>query len=253
LAVLLLAALVLASLASSPAAAATAAEVFGLLPPEQTRGLSPALRGDLLARAHQGAAGYSSPSHEGYWVELHGQNALTLYGTGAGPVVVKVFQTNTGWTLAVVCRSRQTQGPSSMVEPPHDSYLDLSLHLISPVGDLMRADYADYFPPVNVLDFMTADTVLDQGAVRDLAWIDQSFSDCLTCHASKEDPIALDILTVTSVNGHSCAHLLAQFKLLPLKWNGERFIKPYDRAAPYIEDDRPPPPPHGIYYHDAGK
>ena len=140
-----------------------------------------------------------------------------------------------------------------MVEPPHDSYLDLSLYLISPVGDLHRAEIDDYFPPISVLDFMTADTLQDKGAARDLAWIDQSFSDGLTCHASAQDPLALDILTVTSVNGHSCAHLMAQFKLLPLKWNGERFSKPYDRAAPYIEPERPAPRPHGLYYHEVGK
>ena len=235
------------------AGAATAAEVLAMLPPEQVRGLSPALRRDLLDRAHQGASGYSAPSPEGNWLELHGENALTMYGSGAGPLVLKVFPASSGWTLAVICRSRQTQGPSSMVEPPHDSFLDLSLFILSPVGDLHRAEYADYLPPINVLDFMTAETIEDPGAVRDLAIIDESFADCLTCHASAQDPLALDILTVTSVNGHSCAHLLAQFKLLPLKWTGERFTKPYDRAAPFLPEKPPPEKPHGIYYHDVGK
>jgi hypothetical protein len=239
--------------APEAARAASAADVFLALPPEQARGLSTALRRDLLDRAHQGASGYSAPSPEGFWLEIHNDGALTLYGAGAGPAVYKTFALDAGWTLAVICRSRQTQGPASLAEPPHDSFLDLSLYLLSPAGDLMRAEIYDYLPPVSVLDFMTADTMEEPRAVADLAVIEQSFPDCLTCHASAQDPLALDILTVTSVNGHSCAHLLAQFKLLPLRWNGGRFTKPYDRAAPLEGSPEPEKPPHGIYYHEVGK
>jgi hypothetical protein len=250
---LLAAALALPLIAPRPLKAADIGEVFASLPPEEARGLSSALRRDLLDRAHQGASGYSAPSPEGFWLEIHGDRSLTMYGSGSGPTVYKIFPLATGWTLAAICRSRQTQGPSSLVEPPHDSYLDLGLYLLSPAGDLMRAELYDYLPPISVLDFMTADTLTDPRAASDLAFIDQTFSDCLTCHASAQDPLALDILTVTSVNGHSCSHLLAQFKLLPLKWTGERFEKPYDRAAPREADRGPRAKPHGIYYHEIGQ
>ena len=156
------------------------------------------------------------------------------------------------WALVPVCRSRQTQGPSSLAEPPHDYPLDLTLRLLSPSGEFRRAEIADYLPPISVLDFTTADTMLDRRAASDLAVIAQFFGDCLTCHASAGDPLALDVLTVTSINGHSCAHHLAQFKLLPLKWEGDRFTKPYDRAAPRQDVRRPDPPPRGLYYHEDG-
>jgi hypothetical protein len=100
---------------------------------------------------------------------------------------------------------------------------------------------------------VTYDTLEDRQAVRDLEFINESFADCLTCHASTEDPLALDVFTVTSINGHSCAHLMAQFKLLPLKWEGDRFTKPYDRAAPRVEYGPAPDKPKGLYYHEITK
>jgi hypothetical protein len=243
-----------AALLMAPAAALAVGinDIFLMLPPEETRGLSSTLRRDLLDRAHQGASGYSAPSPEGFWLELHNDRALTMYGTGSGPIVYKAFPMRGDWNLVAVCRSRQTQGPSSLVEPPHDFPLDLTLSVLSPAGDLTRADFADYLPPISVLDFTTADTLLDRRAAGELAVIDRAFADCLTCHASAHDPLAMDILTVTSINGHSCAHHLAQFKLLPLKWEDGRFTKPYDRAAPRLDDLRRDQKPHGIYYREIG-
>jgi hypothetical protein len=99
------------------------------------------------------------------------------------------------------------------------------------------------------LDFVTAATLADRRAIRDLAVINQTFEQCLTCHASVLDPKALDILAVTTINGHSCLGFLPQFSLLPLTWNGEYFVKPHDRAA-QPEDRRLPKPEtkRGPYY-----
>ncbi|MDR2387158.1 MAG: hypothetical protein LBE80_06185, partial [Deltaproteobacteria bacterium] len=116
-----------------------------------------------------------------------------------------------------------------------------------------KVDLADYLPPISVYDFMTSDTVIDKKAVRDLQAIDSLFGDCLTCHSSVEDSSTIDIVTVTSINGHSCANLMPQFKLLPLRWLGDHFTKPYDRAALPIQDRPKTEPQHGIYYHEPGK
>ncbi|MDR1050751.1 MAG: hypothetical protein LBP95_06670, partial [Deltaproteobacteria bacterium] len=207
----------------------------------------------LLEAHSQGRAGYTAPDEQGRWVQVHGDNALTLFGLNEAPVVYKIFPMLKGWQLLTICRSRQTYGPANSVELPHETFLDLVIFLVSSTDDLIRADLKDYFPEVTVLDFVTADTVKDRLAVEDLAVIAPTFADCLTCHASVEDPLALDVLTVTSINGHSCAGLMAQFKLLPLKWESDRFAKPHDRGAP-PEPERPRTEPEkGIYFHERGQ
>ncbi|MDR1109175.1 MAG: hypothetical protein LBP92_00395 [Deltaproteobacteria bacterium] len=247
--------LALALLMAWPVAAraATITEIFLLLPPEQTRGLSAVSRRALLERIGQGQAGYTAPSQEGLWMEVHGENALTLFGTSQAPVTYKVFPMPRGWQLLSICRSRQTYGPANAGEQPHETFLDLALYLVSATNDLIPAAIADFLPEVGVWDFVTRDTVEDRQAVRDLEAINQIFPDCLTCHASTQDPLALDIFTVTSINGHSCALLMAQFKLLPLRWAGDHFSKPYDRAARPGTERARPAPPRGLYYHEPGK
>jgi hypothetical protein len=235
------------------AVAADITELFLLLPPEHVRDMNAATRRGLLDNRGQGAAGYTAPSQEGRWVEVRGANVLTLFGLAEAPIVYKVFPMTRGWQLLTICRSRQTYGPANTAELPHETFLDLVLYLVSTANDLIRADVEDYFPPIGVLDFMTKDTVMDRRALEDLAAIDLSFADCLTCHASVQDELTLDIMTMTSINGHSCANLLAQFKLLPLKWEMDRFSKPYDRAAgPEPERERIETP-RGLYYHEPGK
>jgi hypothetical protein len=234
--------------------AATITEIFQLLPPEQVKGLSGSYRMELIELYGQGASGYTTPSREGFWLEFHGDNAMTLFATSQAPIVYKSFQTNKGWQLLVICTSRQTYGPANEWEAPHENPLDLVLYLVSPTNDLIRAYTEDYLPPISIYDFVTLDTIEDRRAVRDLENLKELFySECLTCHASIQDALALDIFTVTSINGHSCASFMSQFKLLPLKWNGEYFIKPYDRAAPI--EKLPPSKDNrkGLYYHDPGQ
>jgi hypothetical protein len=45
---------------------------------------------------------------------------------------------------------------------------------------------------------------------------------------------------------------MSQFKLLPLKWNGEYFTKPYDRADVYDEPRIEKNTKKGLYYNEPG-
>jgi len=234
--------------------AADIKELFLRLPPEQTNGLSQAFRQELLEKTGTGASGYSTPSPEGFWLEYHGPNYLTLFSMNHSPVVFKTFPGDRGFQLLIVCRSRQTSGPPTreMDRQTRGNY-DLTLYQVGSKGDFNSVTFETFLPPIGVWDFITRDTLEDSRAVRDLEIINQTFSECLTCHASSEDGQALDIMTVTSLNGHSCGGFLAQFKLLPLSWNGEFFTKPYDRAA--SPDDRlknNKDYPKGLYYREPG-
>ncbi|MDR2368214.1 MAG: hypothetical protein LBF58_08930 [Deltaproteobacteria bacterium] len=240
-------------IAPLPAFAATITEIFVMLPPEQVRDLTPVDRRALIDNHGQGASGYTAPDANGYWLEIHGTHSLTLFGIRDAPISYKVFPTSKGWQLLAICRSRQTYGPANANELPHESFLDLTLYSVSATNDLLTADVADYLPEISVWDFVTRDTVTDKNAFSDLKAINQVFDDCLTCHSSVEDSSTIDIVTVTSINGHSCAYLLPQFKLLPLRWVGDRFTKPYDRAALPGPDRPKAEPRHGIYYHEPGK
>jgi hypothetical protein len=182
-------------------------------------------------------------------------NVITLYGIHHSPVVYKLFSGKTGFPdILVICRSRQTSGPTRADDKtPNPPPMDLVLYQSGNNLELMKVITNDFIPPIGVLDFVTSDTIEDAQAKEDLRYIDQSFVRCLTCHASTEDKVALDIVTVTSINAHSCASFLPQFKLIPLAWNGEYFVKPYDRAAspdePWLRHQSPP---RGIYYNPPG-
>jgi hypothetical protein len=245
--------LALCWLFSSPAQSATIQEVFTLIPPEHVRDLDPVDRRALLDRHGQAASGYTAPDANGYWVEVHGINTITLFSIRDAPIVYKIFNSTRGWQLLAICKSRQTYGPANANELPHETFLDLVFYSVSSAGDLIKLDLADYVPEIGVWDFVTSDTVTDKDAFRDLQAINQIFPDCLTCHASVQDSNTIDIMTVTSINGHSCGFLLPQFKLLPLRWVGDVFTKPYDRAALPGPDRPKPPERHGIYYHEPGK
>ncbi|MDR3134619.1 MAG: hypothetical protein LBU69_00830 [Deltaproteobacteria bacterium] len=239
--------------ASQTARAATISEIFLLVPSERLMGLTAVDRRALLDRIGQGAAGYTSPSDDGHWLELNGTHSLTLFSIRDAPIVLKVFQATNGGQLLAICRSRQTYGPANANELPHETFLDLFLYSVSATNDLIQVNLADYFPPIGIWDFVTLDTITDPNALRDLQAKELIFEDCLTCHASTQDSITIDIMTVTSINGHSCAYLMPQFKLLPLSWEGYQFTKPYDRAAIPGQERLRPEPKRGIYYHDPGK
>jgi hypothetical protein len=229
-------------------------DLFLRLPNSETNNLSITERQDLIDR-HGLANGYTAPSKEGYWVEIKSNNVLTLLGIHRSPTVYKLFAGGPGLPdLLVICRSRQTSGPSTSDQKyPGEAPMDLVLFQTGRNLDFIKAQIHDFIPPVGPLDFVRADTLKDARAQRDLEIIAQTFTGCLTCHASTEDRVALDIVTVTSINAHSCSHFLAQFKLLPMAWNGEYFVKPYDRAAspdePWL---RHMTPPRGIYYNPPG-
>lgn len=225
---------------------------FLKLPDSEVNGLIPIQRRALWESSGQ-SRGYSQPSKDGFWLEARNHDVITLFGIHSMPTVYKLFHGASGGAdMLAICRSLQTSGPASSDErsegaPPYD----LTLYQVGLGLGLVRVDQADFIPPIGVLDFTTLDTLDDYYATKDLELINQHFRPCLTCHASVEDPVALDILTVTSINGASCATYITQFKLLPLKWNGRIFEKPYDRAVspnePWIrrEDTH-----RGIYYHN---
>jgi hypothetical protein len=228
--------------------AADIRDYFLKVPDGRANGLSSAARQELMDRAAR-KTGYTIPSEDGFWVVIHGSTSLTLFGNHRAPIVYKTFPSKLRWQLLAICQSRQTSGPTEEDPASPERLYDLQLMQIDQNDDLNAASIDNFLPPISVLDFVTADTTRDRRAVRDLAVINEYFSQCLTCHASVLDPQTLDILTVTSISGHSCSGFLAQFKLLPLYWNGEYFIKPHDRAAP-PEDRRiiDPQNSHGPYY-----
>ncbi|MDR3204162.1 MAG: hypothetical protein LBV23_05415 [Deltaproteobacteria bacterium] len=237
-----------------PLKAATISELFLLLPPEQVRGMTAAERRELIETAHRGTSGYATPSKSGRWLQMKGEHAVTLFGLAEAPIVYKIFPAFSSWQLLGVCKSRQTYGPTNVNELAHETPYDLTLFLVSQTNDIIRAQLEDYLPPISVLDFMSADTMEDKRAIADLAYIDADFGPCLTCHTSLQDTRALDILTVSGINGHSCAKLITHFKTLPLTWEKDRFTKPYDRAAP-IPDDiiQRPKPLRGLYYREPSQ
>jgi hypothetical protein len=231
------------------AVAADIRDYFVKAPDSLAHGLTAVERRALLDITAQKQSLYVSPSESGFWVDVHGANALTLYGYHRSPIVFKTFDSKDRWRLLAICHSRQTSGPTEEIPLSQASPYDLTLMRVDHNDELNATIMGLYLPPISVLDFVTADTLTDRQAGRDLSLINQNYESCLTCHASVLDPRALDILTVTTINGHSCWGFLPQFNLLPLAWNGEYFTKPHDRAAPK-EDRRPQPSPseRGPYY-----
>ncbi|MDR2612027.1 MAG: hypothetical protein LBG06_04050 [Deltaproteobacteria bacterium] len=249
-------ALALAALAPAGrlAAAGNALDLFIDLPPEQAYGLTSQQRKELAQVTGSSAGGYTAPSREGFVLDVR-EPAVTLFGIHRPPIVYKLFAGQPGRPdVLAVCRSRLTSGPATAYERlPERPPLDLLVYQSGLGRALLPVRLLDYVPPVGVLDFVTRDTLDDLPARRDLAAIDREFAACLTCHASVEDKAALDIVTVTSINAHSCGGFLPQFKLLPLAWNGEYFEKPYDRAASPDEPwDRQPDRGRGLYYAPPG-
>jgi hypothetical protein len=228
----------------------TALDLFMRLPDSEANGLTAAQR-QAMRDSISAARGYSPPSTEGFWLESRGPHSVTLFGVHHMPAVYKFFPGSGGGAgLLGVCRSLQTSGPAAADERPEGGPdFDLTLYQAGAGMDLVKADQADYLPPIGVLDFTTMDTMADYYARKDLEIINQHFRRCLTCHASAGDSAGLDILTVTSISGASCASFITHYKLLPLTWNGRNFDKPYDRAA---SPDEPWPrrdqPRRGIYY-----
>jgi hypothetical protein len=235
-------------------ASGSAVDLFLDLPAENVYGLTIDQRKALLLSSSGSAGGYTAPSREG-WSLFVKEPALTLMGIHSSPITYKLFQGKPGSPdVFSVCRSRQTSGPATAYERlPRRPEYDLILYQSGISRAMMPVRVHDYVPPVGVLDFVTLATMEDQLAQRDLEAIDREFGHCLTCHASTEDRNALDIVTVTSINATSCGTFLPQFKLIPLKWNGELFTKPYDRAASPDEPwDRMQDRRHGLYYNPPG-
>jgi hypothetical protein len=248
-------ALLLAPLLAFPGAgtamAQNALDLFLKLPDSEANGLSSQKRQTLWDNFGK-TQGYTAPSKDGFWLETRSPNVITLFGIHHMPAVYKLFPGPSGsGGLLAICRSLQTSGPAASDERSEGApAFDLTLYQAGSGQDMILVDQQDYIPPIGVLDFTTMDTMADYYARKDLELIDRHFRGCLTCHASVEDPVALDILTVTSINGASCASFITHYKLLPLTWNGHFFEKPYDRAVPKDESwIRRAPEQHGIYYH----
>jgi hypothetical protein len=241
-------------LSGQPLEAADIRDYFLKVPDSQAYGLSAAQRKELLDRAAQNPNSYTVPSSEGFWVSLSSSYTMTLFGNHRAPIIYKTFPSRVRWQLLAVCQSRQTSGPTEADPASPERLYDLVLLQIDHNDDLNPVSLDNYLPPISVLDFVRADTIRDSRAVRDLAVINQDFAACLTCHASALDPQTLDILTVTSISGHSCSGFIAHYKLLPLFWNGEYFVKPRtDRAAPPDERRQAAPDqPRGPYYRPPG-
>ncbi len=211
--------------------AATVSELFLRLPDEQVGGLSVAERQYHLDQAFKmreleiSMPGTMPPDVQYPWIHVYGDNYMTLQRPNFGPISFKVFNSPAGFQLLTICRGRQ-------LSAIHDPSCELDLCFYRAEGrTLAEVNGRDYLPPIGVLDFVTADTLHDKKAAEDLAVIEQTWTRCLTCHASSEDGIALDIITTTNINAKACEGFLPAFEILPLAWNGQYFKKPYDRAA----------------------
>jgi hypothetical protein len=101
---------------------------------------------------------------------------------------------------------------------------------------LNRVSPPDYLPSIGILDFITADTVIDYRAVQTLARLAPVYTECLSCSLSPTHRLTMDIVTATTINAAPCDDLLPTIGRLPLTWDGQTFTKPYDRAAPREAD-----------------
>lgn len=221
--------LLLTAVLAGPASAQSAAELFLRLPDAECGGYSPTERELMLNAAIEapGAEGRRVPPDAAHpRVRLVSSNYLVLHRPGrVGDISYKLFP-GRGFDLLAVCRGRLPAAPMDPACP-----FDLCLYRHDAAG-LSRVEQDEYLPSVTILDFITADTLTDPNAVRDIARRAPAYGLCLTCNATVQDPSALDVLTVTTVNAAACADFLPPFGLLRLTWNGTDFTKPYDRAAP---------------------
>ena len=215
-------------LGASPAPAATISEVFLMLPTSECGGYGVEERKMMLEATipAPGNAGRSPAPDSLYpWVEILSPHHLILHRPGYDDISYKLFD-GSGFQLLALCRGRQRVSPIDTA-----CRFNLCLYRLDRSG-LSRVEQRDYLPSISILDFVTADTLLDPRAVKDIADRAPSYGQCLTCNASAHDLLALDIVTATTVNAAACNNFLPPFGLLPLTWNGLNFTKPYDRAAP---------------------
>ncbi|MDR3038745.1 MAG: hypothetical protein LBV21_05615 [Candidatus Adiutrix sp.] len=233
----LLAAAVLALAWPATAPAATLAEIFLQLPSDECGGYNVAQRQDLLGKitAAPNEQGPASAPDDALSPRLRqpSPNLLILQRPLSEAITYKLFE-GRSFQLLVICRGRNRPTPGDPVTP-----LDLGLYRFDRVG-LNRANLYDYLPDIGILDFVTADTVTDLQAVRTLARLAPTYSECLSCSLSLTHRLTLDIITATAFNAAACNDLLPTFGRLPLTWDGQAFTKPYDRAAPRDPADARP-------------
>ena len=213
---------------SGPAWAATAGEIFLMLPNAECGGFSRVEREGMLEVAVDGnltAGQSSSPDVMNPWVRVIATNFLELHRPGYGPITYKLYEGH-GFQLLAVCRGRQRTAP---MDP--DCRFNLCFYRLDSAG-LSRVEPTDYLPSISILDFITPEMLDDARARADIATRGPTYPSCLTCVASIHDSQTLDIITFTTVNSAACDNFLPPFGLLPLTWNGLEFTKPYDRAAP---------------------
>gem|GEM_PF-2679862 len=218
--------------AASPSRAATLTEIFLMLPSSECGGYNVAQRQEMLDRIIEapGEMGPpSAPSPFSPWLRQSSDNFLVLERPRAGAITYKLFE-GRSFQLLAICRGLGRPAPGDPTPP-----LDLTIYRLDRQG-LIRAVPQDYLPGISILDFVTADTVIDPRAVRVLARLAPTYAECLTCSLSSTHRLTLDIITSTALNAAPCGELLPAFGQLPLIWDGEIFIKPYDRAAPREDD-----------------
>ena len=215
-----------------PAGAETLAEIFILLPPTECGGYDVPQRQEMLAGIIEAPAAMgpaSVPESQAPWLRQPADNFLVLQRPRAGPITYKLFD-GRSFQLLAICRGRNRPGPGDPVEP-----LDLSLYRMDRTG-LKRVNLPDYLPNIGILDFVTADTVIDHRAVKTLARLNPVYTECLSCSLSSAHRLTMDIVTATTINAAACDDLLPAIGRLPLTWDGQAFTKPYDRAAPREDD-----------------
>lgn len=222
-----LAAALIFSLASA-LGAAPISEIFLMLPDHECGGYSRLERQAMLESAYVApeASGRSpAPDPEKPWVQVLSPGLMVLHRPGYGQITFKSYDGG-DFQLIASCRGRQRTAPVDT-----DCLFNLCLFRLDSAG-LTRVELRAYLPPISILDFVTADTLADPRAVKDISARAPGYGQCLTCNASAHDILGLDIVTATTVYAAPCANFLPTFGLLPLTWNGQVFTKPYDRAAP---------------------
>ena len=220
-------------LVPGPARAATLAEIFLLLPSGECGGYTQPQRQGMLDSLTEtpGVMESVSAPPDPFTPQLRqvADNFLVLQRPRGGPLSYKLYDGRT-FQLLVVCRGRHQPAPGDPVDP-----FDLGFYRMDRTG-LHKVSPSEYLPYIGILDFVTADTVTDPRAVRTLARLAPTYTECLSCYLSDTHRLTLDIVTATSLNAAPCDDLLPNFGRLPLTWNGQVFTKPYDRAAPRDED-----------------
>lgn len=216
-------------LLAAPLYAANVAEVFMMLPSQQCGGYNIAEREYMLKNviAAPGSFGVPSVPDVGYpWVRLVSVDYLILERPGFANISYKLFQGRGNYQIVAISRGRTRNNPSDPV-----CALDLCLYRLDTLG-LSPIDHSEVLPAISILDFISPDTLIDPGAARDIAARGPTYNQCLTSSLSVLDATRIDIMTSTSLNAAACNNFIPQYDLLPLKWGGSNFTKPYDRAAP---------------------